>query len=517
MAVDLPALDVADCEIPGRGGKPLPARTLLQDRTPRWEIHAVCSLDRLRVFVRLLPGPNFSGVTSVELADILKSCGVIFGLNDHALVTFAAAQSGGGPFSGYFQLARGQPMNRGENGSLEFHVQPSTLQPRYDQNASGNIDFKQLNLIENCFAGQRVASILPPGPGRAGRDVFGCEIPPEPGSPMAVEVGSGVTAIANGREFSADTEGRLIYENGVIGVSQILEIGHDVDLRIGNIDFVGRVVIRGALPDGFYITGKQGVTIHGHMGAARITSEGDVRLAGGVKGKNAAIITCRNLDAHYIDEAVVEAMGHVTVDREIVNSNVKSLGRVTVAGGAIVGGLVCGFGGVEAETVGSELGVSTRVLAGLDWNEENLKDDIRGKVTDRLELIQSADLLLGPLFADPEIKSRLGNEQKSVLFELISELRELRDELRDMLLERASLGSRDQTGSVGMINVSKRLHQGTDIYFPHATGSIMTDEKGPLSVVENREGNKVVVVAMRPLPPLAGKPPAAPPGEPAES
>ncbi|MDR1520180.1 MAG: FapA family protein [Planctomycetota bacterium] len=507
MAAGGAKLDAVDFEIPWREGATLPARSLLHERNARWEIHLAVSADRMRAFIRIVPGGNFAGVGAAELAGILNSAGVIFGHSGPGLELYAAIQSGPSPFPGYFQLARGIPMSRGEDGSVEFHVQPTSSQPRYDQSAKGNIDFKQLNLIENCFIGQRIASILPPGPGRAGRDVYGKVLPPRPGVPIEVEAGLGVAANANGREFTAEAEGHLIYEKGVIRISQLLEIDHDVDLRVGNLDFVGKVAVKGSLPDGFYINGKRGVEVLGDMGAARITSEGDVTLRGGVKGKNAAIITCRNLHARYIDDSVVEATGSVTIEKEIVNSNVKALGRVSVLRGAIVGGLVCGFLGVEADSAGSELGVATRIMTGLSWMDENRKEDIRGQVAERQERIESAKILLAPLFADPEAKSRLGNEEKSLLFELVSELRELRDDLRELLQERSAIQDQTRADAVNLINIVKILHQGVETSFSRASRSISDSVKGPLSLISDASGDKVDIVQMQKMPLL--KKPAA--------
>ena len=503
----------ADFEIPGKGGASQPVMTLLSDSNAEREIRIVCAPDRMRAYVKFTPGPAFKGVTAGDLASSLKDCGIVFGHIESGLSLFAAIQSGPHPFDGYFQLARGTPMRHGENGSIEFHVQPAGQTPRYDETATGNMDFKQLNIIENCFAGQRVASLLPPGPGRPGRDVFGAEIPAEAGNALEIKTGFGVKIGSNGRDFTAENEGRLVYEDGMLSVSPTLEIGHDVDLRVGNIDFVGKVVIKGSLLDGFYVNGKRGVEVLGDMGAARITSEADVRLTGGVKGRSAAIITCRYLDARYLDDASVEASGNVVVDKEIVNSDIKALGRVSIPRGAIVGGSVCGFGGVEAGTTGSELGVATRILAGLDWTEENRKEEIRGKVAEYMETIQTAKYLLDPLFADPELKSRLGNEQKSLLFELVSELRDLRDNLNDLLRERFNIDSRNREGAVAMINVTKQVYMGVEACFNQISRKIADNLKGPVSLMMDPDAKAVNVSGLAALPPLRKN---APPSDGAE-
>ncbi|MCL2000441.1 MAG: FapA family protein [Planctomycetes bacterium] len=491
-----------EVELSGYGGAPVSMYTVFYDRNPDREIHIVTSPDRMYAYMKILPGPKFSGVTVAAVAGILMAAGVVRGLIEQGINHFIAQQSGPAPFDGYFQVARGEPMRKGEDGSIEFHVQPTSFRPRYDKDDAGNIDFKQLNLIENCFAGQRVASILPPGPGRAGINVFGEELPPVAGAPVQVRTGPGVSVASNDREFTAEIEGRLIYEDGVLTVSPILEIAHDVDYSVGNIDFVGKVLVQGSLLDGFYINAKQGVEISGEVGAARITSKGKVKIVGGIRGKNAAIIACHDLSAHYIDDAVIEASGDVEATKEILNSDVKSLGCVSIPDGAIVGGAVCGFKGVEAGVIGSEIGVATRVAAGLNWTEEIRKEEMRDKIAEYMDRILSSKMVLDPLFADDSVKTRLGSEQKSLLSELISELRALRENLLDVLQDRASLVSRRQDGMVDQINVRKMLYPGVKVNFSQVEGEVKDSAKGPLSIVQDVSGKSFKIGGHAKLPQL---------------
>ena len=497
-----------DMTVAGYQGAPVPMRTLYYDRTSDREAHLVVTPDNMRVYLKLIPGEHFSGVTRESVVALIAGSGVVNGLVEPGIALFINTQNSAAPFKGFCQVAVGTPMRKGENGSIEFHVQPTSLEPRYDESDSGNIDFKQLNLIENCFAGQRVATILPPGPGRPGKDVFGGAIPPVPGEPTGVQPGPGIVMSPNGRDFTSEIEGRPVFEDGVLSVSPMLEISRDIDYSVGNVDFVGKVLVRGSLLDGFYINAKRGVELQGEVGAGRITSEGDVKITGGIKGKNAAIITCRNLTAHYIDDAVVEASGSVTATKEIINSSVKALGRVSVTGGAIIGGEVCGFQGVEAETVGSDMGVSTWVMAGLNWTEENRKDEIRAQVAEYLDRVQSGKVLLEPLFADKEVTARLGSEQKSMLSDLISELRDLRESLEELLGERASIDGRTQVGMVNQINVRRMLYMGVSTRFSRVDAQVHDGVKGPISLTQDIDREVMVTGGFKELPKLVTESPS---------
>ncbi|MCC8180993.1 MAG: FapA family protein [Planctomycetes bacterium] len=492
--------DPTDVELAGHNGEPVPMCTLYYDRTSEFEVRIVSSPDRMRVYIQMLPGPNFVPPGPSRIRNLLELAGIAAGFLDSGIVLYSSLMHGTEPYTGFFQVARGEPMRKGEDGSIEFHVQPTAFKPRYDEEDDGAIDFKQLNLIENCFAGQRVASILPPGPGRPGTDIFGDEIPPMPGNPISVQAGPGVVISSNGRDFTSEIEGRVVYENDVISVSPVLEIYRDIDYSVGNVDFVGKVVVNGSLLDGFYINAKHGVELTGEMGASRITSEGDVKLTGGVKGKNVAFISCRNLTARYIDDAVVEASGDVVVNKEIMNSNIKSLGRLSIPDGAIIGGEVCGYHGVEAQSLGSDMGVATRVISGLNWTDEEQLQGMRSRIAELLDRTQSAKLILDPLLADREILSQLGEDQKSMLSELIAELRELRDQLAELLDSRSRITNRRQTGLVNQVNVTGTMHMGVSIRFTLVESPIKDDITGPLSVTQDEKNKSIRIGSFVKLP-----------------
>lgn len=495
-----------EVEVPGHNGERVRLAILTEDRKAVRDITVLSDATGMHAYAQTSPREGFKKLERADLLAVVAQAGIVFGLSEEAVGLYLAMVNGSKPYTGYFEIARGDPMRRGENGDIEFHVQPSRSIPEYDENEEGSVDFKQLNLIENCFLDQRVASILPPGLGRPGRTVMGKEIPPTPGTPLAVRPGAGIQLSANGRDFTSQQEGRLVYEDGVLSVSPLLEIHRDIDYSVGNIDFIGKVVIRGSLLDGFSVTAKMGMELFGDVGAGRINSEGDVKISGGIKGKNAAMIACRNLTAHYIDDASVEATGDVKATKEIMNSSVKALGRVTVTSGAIIGGVVCGFRGVEADTLGSDMGVSTTVMTGLDWTSEDRKSDIRRQLAEYMEQIQSSKMILETLFQDKELSTRLTNDQKTMLSDIAAELRTVRELVADLLEERARITGSRQLGMVNQINVRKIAYMGVVTKFSIASGEIKDTVKGPVTFLQDSRSASVL---NKPLTALPQTPPAS--------
>ncbi|MDR1613574.1 MAG: FapA family protein [Planctomycetota bacterium] len=503
---------IQEAALTGHGGAPTPVLVVHSSASNEMTVRIVVDPARMGAFIQLLPGPSFGDIDGRRLGDILVDAGIVHGVDAFGLSTYCQMQNAPSPFEGFFQVAQGDPMRKGEDGSIEFHVLPTAAAPRYDQTNEGSIDFRQLNLIENCFAGQRVATVIPPGAGREGKDVFGLAVAATPGSAVKAMPGPGVLLNPNGRDFSSEIEGRLIYENGILSVSPILEIAHDIDYSVGNIDFIGKVVINGSLLDGFSIRGKRGVEIRGEMGSAAVESEGGVTITGGVKGRGTALIRCAELKVRYLDDAKVEASGDVAVEKEILHSVVRSLGRISIPRGTILGGEMWGFQGIEAGTIGSEMGVTTRVFAGLNWTDESKLAEVRAKIAELGDRVRSSKEILEPLLTQPDISTQFGPGQKSMIADLISELRNLRDSLGRLIEERESIVSRRQTGRVPQINVLDELFIGVVIRFSQAPQEIKDSVKGPLSVVydEARDAHN-----LRPLFKLtpARQPEPAPPEE----
>ncbi len=485
MTADEEELDSSDLTIPGFQGRPTPVRTLYLAKRAEAAIHLVATPDNMHVYLQLLPGPDFNPVAAEDLAELLHSAGVSVGIDDYGLKLYASIQNSDKPFDGFFQVAKGEPAHNGEDSYIEFHVQPSAAVPHYDENDSGSIDYKQLNLLENCFASQRIATIIPPGQGKPGRDAFGTPIPPEPGKPLEIKAGPGVMISDNGRDFTSEIKGRVIYEKGTISVSPVLEISHGIDYSVGNLDFVGKIVVNGSLLDGFSIRGKRGVEINGDCGAANVVSEGEVIIRGGVKGRGSAKILCRGLQARYIDNANVEASGDVVVNKEILHSSIKTLGKVSIDHGAILGGEIWAFQGVEAESIGSEIGVPTLVVSGLSWTDEKDLLEVRGQIAEYDERVQAAKILLEPLLTAPSISARLGLDQKSIIADLVGELRMLRDALSDLTEEKDRIVNRQKNGQACQINVVKELFVGVNVRFTEISDTIKDTVKGPLSVIQD--------------------------------
>src|SRR5690606_13235248 len=113
---------------------------------------------------------------------------------------------------------------------------------------------KEVVRLANVKAGQMIAERVPPEPGVPGIDVTGEPIPPKEGKEVWIKPGKNVVLSPEKTALYAAIDGLVSQsEDERINVFPVYEVNGDVDYRVGNIDFVGTVVIRGNVLTGFRV------------------------------------------------------------------------------------------------------------------------------------------------------------------------------------------------------------------------------------------------------------------------
>ena len=113
------------------------------------------------------------------------------------------------------------------------------------------------------------------------------------GKDIDVTMGKGVVASPNNKdEWVADTDGQVIIKENKISVLALYEIPGDVNLSTGNIDFIGTVIVRGDVKDGFKVYAGEDLVVNGVVEGAELKCSGKLSIAGGVSGNDKAKIIC---------------------------------------------------------------------------------------------------------------------------------------------------------------------------------------------------------------------------------
>ena len=253
-----------------------------------------------------------------------------------------------------------EPVN-GIDGVVQYYFNKDKhLAPIEDE--QGNVDYKNLGLINNIIAGTPIAEISLPTEGEPGIDITGATVPQKVGVPARYNVGAGTKLINNDTQIVAAVSGNLIFKNGAFVVEEKIVINGDVDVSSGNIDFIGDITIKGGVFEGFRVASKRSISIMGLVSKAEIVADGDINIK--VGAVNSKIISKANVKIGFCENTNITAEGNVE-SSSFVGGEVFASEKIIASGkGVLVGGKYTALNGVEASVIGSENYTKTLVTLG---------------------------------------------------------------------------------------------------------------------------------------------------------
>jgi hypothetical protein len=160
--------------------------------------------------------------------------------------------------------------------------------------------------------------------------------------------------------------GKIEFNNNRIQILPVYEIYGNVDLKTGNIDFRGDVLVHGNVISGTSIKASGSVTVDGTAEACNIEAGKDVILRGGFLGSYRGLIKSKgNVYAKFLEYAQVDTEGFIEADAAI-DCNISCKDMIYMKGkhATIVGGEVYAARGVEANYFGNENEMQTNIKSG---------------------------------------------------------------------------------------------------------------------------------------------------------
>ncbi|MGO4543902.1 DUF342 domain-containing protein [Paenibacillus sp. 2TAB23] len=362
------------------------------------------SADKLSAFI------TFSRITDEfecngdELERFLRSKGIVYGLRTEVL-----NQIGTNPLAYCKEqtlIAQGEPPLPGKDGYVKLVQDLNKSSKAPAELEDGKVDFKEVVQLKNVKRGQLIAERFDPTPGPMGKTVTGEDIPSKTGKSVRFKVGKNVVLNDQQTAMYSAIDGMVsLTDKEKINVFPVYEVNGDVDYSVGNIDFVGTVVIRGNVLSGFRIKASGDIRVIGGVEGAEIESEGSIEITGGILGGNKGFVkAARNVRSSFIQDSNVLAGEEVLVSQSIMHSHVKAGKNVICSGakGLIVGGLVQAGDMVSARTVGNSMSTATTIEVGVnpEYRTELLDLRTRGRqYFDNLDKTDKALTILDQLAA----------------------------------------------------------------------------------------------------------------------
>jgi uncharacterized protein (DUF342 family) len=312
------------------------------------------------------PGLGGCDISVETFLSFLRNNRVIYGVNEEYLRDFADRPV----YREKVLVAEGTRPVNGRDSYIQYNFETDQSRLKLREGSNGRIDFKDLNIIKNVVQNQPLAKVVPPEPGVAGRTVTGKVIPAKNGKTIPIPIGNNVHLGDDGATIIADINGQVIISGGKINVEEVYTVNGDVNLKTGNIIFLGTVVINGNVEDGFSVKAAGNIEVNGTVEKAELDAEGDIIVYQGITGKNTGTIKAgRSVFARFIENAIIESGNMVAASDGIINSQVDAFKRIVCQGkrAHIVGGRLRASEEINAKILGSPTsGTETICEVGID-------------------------------------------------------------------------------------------------------------------------------------------------------
>jgi uncharacterized protein (DUF342 family) len=355
--------------------------------------------DKLTAYLQFTRTEEDITLNADELEQFAVSHGIVFGLDKKKLAEIAAD-----PKSFYLVknvIASGVKPVDGENGYIRYMFDLDEQRKKPLEHEDGTVDYKELITLHNVKKGQLIGERLPPKPGQDGRAVTGETLVARTGKEARFKVGKNVVLDPEQTSMYAAIDGMITKtDRDKINVFPIYEINGDVDFRVGNIDFVGSVVIRGNVQPGFRIKAEGDIRVTGGVEAAELEAGGSIEISAGIVGQNKAKVRAgKSIKSSFIQDALVEAGEDVFVTQSIMHSTTRA-GRSVICNGPkglIVGGVVQAGEKVTSRTVGNAMSTVTVIEVGVAPELRNELMALRLQLKSHHENLEKTDKALALL------------------------------------------------------------------------------------------------------------------------
>lgn len=286
-------------------------------------------------------------VTMEQIKNAILEKGIYFGVFEEALPTVVENKRYGENIC----IARWQPPVDGVDGTIKYHFdKDSVIAPVEDEH--GTVDFKNLGLVKNILKGTPIADITMPTEGEPGKDISGKSVPQHIGVPVNVNLGNGTVLTEDGSQIIASVDGNLRYVGGSFAVEEELLVNGDVDVKTGNIDFIGNIIIKGNVLEGYSVISKKNITINGTVTSATVQADGDITIRLG--SINSTIDAKGNVKLGFCENSNIRCDNDVEA-ATFVGGEVYAGQNILATGkGVMMGGKYTALKNIEAATIGSE-------------------------------------------------------------------------------------------------------------------------------------------------------------------
>lgn len=444
------------------------------------------SADQMKARIALLRPEDGKEYSYNEVDSAIKSKHITYGINSDIIKKIIDEKL----YNVEYEFATGTEKVDGVDGYFEYKFNTEFNQ-KPELNDDGSVNYKKLHLIETVEENQEIVEIHEPIEGQNGVTVTGKTVLAKPGRAMPALQGRGFILAPDKRHYIAERPGRIEKKNEKVFISDVYEISNDVDMKTGNIDFRGDVIIHGNVKSGMTINATGTITIDGIVEAATIKAGKDIIIRGGfIGGYKGCIETKMSLQVKFMEYGTVRADGLIRTD-SILNCHVTCYDYIIMEGkhANIIGGYVYAACGIEVYTLGSEKGTQTKIVVGIEKMHLQQMIMLRGSIEEKKNLITKVDVTLEQLEKIAKIKNEDSSKDPKRLALLRTKIK-TQSELKKCQLDLDNLENLKLRSNNATVMVVRNVYPGVSV----TIGTEVANIKELISTVQFKIQNKKIVI-----------------------
>ena len=444
------------------------------------------SKDEMKVTATINP-PTLGGadVTGEQIKTALTKQGVVAGISDEKIQALIDSPIYNEPVV----VAEAVLPVDGRDAYIAYNFETDRSKLRAKEAANGQVDFKELNLIQNVVEGQPLAQKIPAEKGKAGKTIYGRYLEAKDGRDINLPLGKNVTVDTDGRTILAGANGQVLLINDKVCVEPIMEVD-GVNIKTGNITFLGTVIVKGSVEDGFNIKASGNIEVSGTVGKCTLESDGDIIVSSGIIGRDEGKIVCGgSLWAKFIQNTTVQVEENVIVTDSIMNSEVSAQKKIILNGkrAQITGGNVFATECVLAKNIGSEGGGTETVISvGFDPRAKHRLEELLEMQNNNIKILDDLELNLSTLENLKKVRKSLPKEKEESLHKLNEQKNAITTENLAYNEEIESIQARlRELKNIGKVYASGTVYSGVKIFVRDEKDEVRADTKNVTFFYEN--------------------------------
>jgi len=441
----------------------------------------------MRAHVSIVPpGEGGADITYEAFLSLLKQHRVYHGVKEDVITQLADKPV----YREKIEVAEGVKPQNGKDAYINYFFETDQTKIRLKEGANGKVNFKELNIIQNVVQNQVLAKKMPAEDGVDGKTLSGKILPARAGSDIPLPLGTNVHVGEDQDSVLADINGQVLLVSGKINVEPVFTVEGDVNLKTGNIIFLGTVIITGNVEESFSVKAAGNIEVKGIVSKAELDAEGDIIIYQGINGKGGGKVRAgRSLWARFIENANIEAGNMVVVTDGIINSNIDAIKSIVCQGkrASIVGGRLRAGEEINAKVLGnSNSGTETVCEVGFDPNSKIELERFNQIKLSSEEELETLKLDLQTLINTKKQRKTLPEEKEAYLQELMERRKVLTDEVKkaDEGIEKIQQFMNEMQVR-GKVSASTKVWPGVKIWIRDVKEDVRKEHRGTTFILEN--------------------------------